>query len=1356
MNIDASTIGWIVTAVVGWIIFISIIFGAKRGLNKTLFRLVWLLFTVVLVYFITPQVTKFLDTIDISSFGLDINGEVTHLSDVGVNIFKSMIAGNEALLTNETLLELAGNIPFMIINILLFVLLFWLLKWILWPIWAIISSRCFDKEKRALKKEKRKNKNFNSEGYLSLTVKKSKNGVGGAVLGAVIGLLICAVTFMPVVGINDIYKNVAANAYVEKDGEKVSLIDNYIEDENVKSYLSVFEDSYANKIFTYTGVNIVSNAMFSELAVVEANGEKAKFSNEISSIIKVYNQYEKIAGFELTNLTKEKLDIALNSVNEIFSIIRGSNLIYMIGDEILPDLVNDLLSDYVTLIDGAKIDKMIFDSIKNEVQGDFKLKDFQTEIESVFDIVSLLNNYNLLLPIVNAEVSTLDEIISLVSTNIKTSNAFARSLVDDLYAIKFMSGEYANLAESGIEALYNTLGIEFQTQNINDEKLKNDLKTVIYNLIEMLKYYSTSEKFDFKDNTLSMLTKVGETLDIIKNDLLNESNYNSLIEFGKVKINDATSSFADISSITTNISNVTSWNNEFTALATLYRNVMNLLNDEVTFDKTLDENYSFINDFGEGFNSAINGDSQLISNKTIRQAVEILLNKIDTSSFSYILNDIIITDSLSLKNATLNKIYNTSSNSSVIDDWQNEFKYNLNVFRRIYNLVKDGVNVEELSQESNDDLKNVGSAIDLAIDNTTLIVTSENIKAIIDFFLTNKVKLPEAIDDLLSLPFEDKDLSINTVYKKLLTNILKVDSWETELSKAKHIINSSADFSDLEQAGVFLDNISGGKLISKDIITTIVCNFIDNMTFDSSLSSAIDEMKKFVPSILSYKDEFEYVSSLIDVLNADYGGDNEAMCVALGAEFNNICDITYTIGKRSKMLDKSVINKFISCYIDKFVKTSLGDISLEESNPNYPKDKEDLINAIYKIKDNFENVSNYQTELVNIVHLVDMVDGSVTNLEQIGHLFDTLKSSVVITDGVIRDIVVYFIDNNTKTITDTKLLAQIDLIKENIENEEIEIESYESEFGHIASLTDVINASPSDSNFYQNVGQAFNSILNISPNDPDKEASVIITREIINNILKDYFDSFIKDNVGDKTLDPSNANYPDEDTLLLIGILEDIKDNVNEIQDFESELQNIVDLFDAFDESNNYTSAQIGAKFDEINARLSKFIKSENINAIVLYFFDVEAKSYSSSTSEYKDIIKDMRSKIASYRTATYSVYASVFTQLETVMTYFADFAAITQASDFTNPGGIGAKLDVMQSSACERVCYNTIVYNIANIILKNILGENLHATILSDEDIVQTYNFFNYCGDNWIHTYEGDSYYEDLFVALGNKLSLS
>ena len=1372
---SASLVGIIITALIGVILVSSIFFGAKRGLKKTLFRFIWLIITFIAVYFTTPILSNWLNGFDISSFNLDVYGPVNKLSDIGANLVNELAKTNEAFANSAALKSFAENLPTMILNVFLFVIAFWLLKALLYPIWALIASRLFDKQEREQKKFKKQQAKLRKQNNgvqppqdenmpILLQVKKKKTPWGGAVIGLFIGLLLCAVTFSPVVGLNTLYQNAYANMLTEKDGKQVSLIESSIEDEEVLSYLSCYEDSIGSKILTYTGMGFLSNAMFSGLATVEVEKEKVYLSDEIDVAIKVYNRYDSIKTFNIDNLTQESLDRVLNAAKGVFDDIRHSKLIYLLGDDILPYLLDDLISaEDFKLIDGGEFDDIVISALKTYIVENekFKLANYEPEIESIVDIALALNNSNLIIPFVEGEIETFEDFVYHVAANVKTGY-LPENIVDNLYKVSMFKNEYPGLVDKGIKALYETLGITYSNQVLSNSNLQADLKTILGNAIDFIKLYAESDNFDFGDKTEKVAVSLGGILDVLKQDILGEANYQSLINYAVDNINEATSSFADFSEITPNLHDVELWGvvigpdgkkktGELYNLIYTYEYVIKLINDGVTFDKVLEDDYDLILNIGKALDSAMAkgsiipnpSKSKIITDKTLRRALEIILDKIDTTNFEEVLN-VEVAEGLTLKNAILNNIYNPASETdntitaSAITDWKQELNYNLNVFRKAYAIVVDNFNLEELSKQNNTQLSDLGLAIDEAIDNTQLLLNNQVIRSIAAYYL-DKVEFGEDVDEILNIEFTD-DVSKETisVYNKVLNNIYDKDhpllseniSWQNEFSKIKNVINAKFDTSDLVALGSILDGVSNSKVLSQTVINEVVKKYIDDevVSLPIGLSKGIETMKNNLTNVVSYEDEFRYITQLIDVINAPYDTDKQKFA-AMGSKFNEICDIQQSIGENSKLISKTVINQFIEHYFDTYMDKNL------DANADAK-----LIALVDEIKTNLPYVRDYQTELTHILDLVDCVDGTIpdkngdsaNDLKDIGRVLDAItNNSNIITTEIVRDIVNYYIDKETTTLN-ASLITIIDKIKANISDININLnQKYEIEFGFLQDLT--THLSEETINMAE-LGATFDLICNASGNQ-EAVSSVIISRAILNEMLCYYFDDYVK------------TKLSATDDAALIEIINDIKTNVDNIESYQTEFTHLDNLFTVI---NNENISEIGTALDLIKDN-SELITNQNLNDIVIYFFDEEAKDYADD-EDYGEIISLIKAKVESCKDAEGAVYNSVFTELDKILLYIVDFEAVTNAENFTNPEGIGTKLDELEdmSYACDatitKVCAQVIIDKISET---EILKTAVDAVLTHAMFDFANYNTTAYAGEHLV----GVDYYKDLMTAINTAI---
>lgn len=1190
---SASLIGLIFTGVIALILLSSIFFGIKRGLKKTLFRFFWLLLTGVGAYFVTPIVSNWLNSFDISSLGLDIYGKVNKLSDIGLNIVNNLTAGEAAFEGSAVLQSLAENLPTIILNIVVFVVLFWVLKIVLWPIWAIIASRLFDTQEREQKKFKKQQAKLRAKNDgvqppqeenmpILLQVKPKKIRWGGAVIGIIIGLLLSAVAFTPFVGFNAIYQNVYANLKTEKDGEKVSLIETSIEDKEVLEYLSSYENSIGNQILTYTGMSFLSDAMFGGLATVNAGEEKIYLADEVDTVIKVYNRYETIKSFNPETVTQESLDEVLTAVKEIFIDARGSRILYILGDDILPYYIDEYLNDEnFKLVDGEDIDDIIVSAYNSYVlQNKFKLIEVQAQAESIVDVITVLNNSDLIVPFIKGEVNSAEAFVDLISKNVGSPELFAKRVVDNLNNVTILKNKYPELVDSGIEALFNMLEIDYREQHsasVDLNALNTNIKTVLSNSIAAIKEYANSKDYVFEVHTME--DYLGRVIDTLKDSLLYEENYNTLIDYLINKANEATKDIADFSTIINKAKEVESWETELYSLLNLYNRVMILVNDNITFEKIMSDDYNKFEEIGDGLRSAMAGGnpSKLVSNETIREAIEIILTQIDTSSFDEVLN-VVVEDGKTLKDTILDNIYNETTKQTTIENWALDFEYTFKVFKNVYKIVEGNFDLNQLSLSQNNQLKNLGKSIDNALDNTNLILTNEVIRNIADYYL-KKVEFGLEIDEILNIRYGGTEENPITVYDQILNNIYNfadsttaIDTWEFEFEKIKKVINANFDTSNLPALGAILNKISDSRVLSKSVITEVVKKYIadEALALGDGFEAAITAMKNNVSSIENYEEEFRYITEVIEVLNADYSGNNRAKFEAIGAKFNTVTNVQLTETKQSKLFTKAVVNEFIKHYFDKFVNDNLGSVD---------EDLVDIINTI-TAGNNLTRINDYKAELLYIIDLVDCVDGSIpdknqdteSTLADIGYILDTIHSEII-TTPVIRDIISYYYDEETSSI-DADIKVNLSSVKTNIKNTEIVVRSYQKEFAYIEDLITVINANPL---VYGDIGKVFNNICNATGAE-NGYVSAFISRTTLETLLTHYLTEF------------ASEELEENDTELKAKI-DDIIENIASVRDFEvlfTELDNVVAALaelKVLNSIDNFTNPTlIGEKLDILNA----------------------------------------------------------------------------------------------------------------------------------------------------------------------------
>ena len=1217
-----GTVSIVLTVLAIFIIVLSVIVGIKRGMKKSFFRLGWLFVTALILWFVTPPISNALNSIDLTSLGLEVAGPVHRLSDIGVNLLNEIVRNiGDAELANiisgsNALNSFAANLPTLILNIVMFVLLFFITKYLLWPIYALISSKIFDKDKRARKQYEKRLRELKKKGMpisnadlKSVPQKKNNYRAVGGIVGLVTGLLVCAVTFSPIVGVSSIYNTVYSEVMTTtEEGEEAPLLSTIEGGEEVNSILSSYEDSVSSKILRYTGMEFMSNVIFSNMAVMDVEDEKIKLTDEVNSLVSAYNEVNSIV--EVTskgteNLTQRDVTDVITSIKEIFFDIENSNLIYIIGDEILPQVIDLYVvnnDEFVLEFSGVDYAKLLKDAYVESTKDEkLTMSNIQSQVDAGLDIVLLFNNNNLLIPIIKGEVETTEEVLSLICDNITNPSDFSNNLVDSMYEVTLLEGEYPTLIDGLVENLYQSFEISgFQSNEtaMTSNVLKNNLKTVLSNAITFLKYYENSTDLDFGDETTtrSALESLGRTIDSAKSALLSDASYDGLVDFLKTQINDFTADFGDMNDVVDNLSEVTSWENELRSLAPLYTEVIKLSNDEeFSFESVLNGSYS-LGTLGDAINSVVNSNnSTFITNKNIRTLFDVFLDRLVSEGGEGLTKylDMKIGSRGTLKNIMLNNIWNESLETSNIENWGNELRYSLDLIVSINNTLSD-LDLDRLSSENNNELKALGKDIDNALAYTRLFISNDVLRVIFDDFLGELETSISGLNDILSIEYTNnqqdytvKEGMLNNIYDSR-TQASQVSSWESELEILKNVLTLDFGSDGLERndyvaLGGVLDDIKNSKTLSRNIVGEVVIHYLTSETssLDDTLKTGpISDMIQIVrtdsanaqTSQIVFAKEFGYLISLMDTLNYTYSADGDHSAeyyklVALGEEFNSITGLSST---PSRLMTKDIISEFISFYIDELANST--SLNLDSGVKNIISEIENNVNL--------NDINNYQYEFSSLMSLVDMMNDEDTTLDAIGLIIDTAKEGSIIVQRITKDVLIYFVDknitNDTGDTSDDWLFVEngvIATIKTNISVLNVLETSFEREFGYIDEFRGYIDSEISLGSDSE-VASSFDRMTGtLAP-------STIITRPVINKIMSHTFSEVVTTSMGE------NSDYE--------GVINDITTNLVNYSG------TYVTLFTELDALDGYVSDLVGitstAQFrDQANADPNIGEKLDNI-----------------------------------------------------------------------------------------------------------------------------------------------------------------
>ena len=1345
---DSSIVGYIILGLIGFIMLMSLLFGLKRGVKKTTFRFVWLVVSGAILWILTPAISTWLNSFDISSLNLNINGPVSKLSDIGVNLLDSLNL-DEAISQSEAVRTFAENFPTMILNVVVFVLGFWVLKILLYPIWAIIASKCFDKKKRELKAYKRKIKNLKKRGVPvdeddmpdNLAI-GGKNRFGGMLVGILTGFIICVATLCPLIGLNTIYQKANANLVTQnEEGEEVPYLPTVI-DEGTQEYLNSYQNSIAFKVANYTGINYFSNLAFEKLASVEVGGEKIYLANEVDNGIYLYNKYTAISNFmeNKDTCTQESIADALSNIKDILLGLKGSKLIDTLGDDLLPYFVDKFFAENEDLkieIDGQDYAELLKTAYKNSTAEEkLKVDQFIDQVEALIDIATLFNENGLMEPIIKGEVSTTSEMIGILVKNNVNAKDFSKDFVDNLFKVTLFSGEYPTLVDSAVEKVFTGAGIEgYEKKGITSDSLKQNLKDILENLISYLKLENekTDGYFKEENNACDSYGSLGKVIDVAKSGLLSESSYNGLIKYLKSKANEMLGGTEDkeskYSAILNSIDDITSWETEFRSVAPLINTVMQVKNEETdfSFDKILSSDYEAKaeNDptelIGNTLQKAINNKSVFITNYNIKETFKSLLTDMEISYLDITVDTKSDETKVSLKEYMLNQIWTGEKTSGVskIKNWGNEFKYSLNVLRKALGTLS---NFDKESLSSSKSFEELGKAIDEAMEtvngekNTHLFVENNVLRALIENFLDENLLSPAEpsdenkteIDKIMAVVVNNvtgltvKNSILNNIYHNGTT---KVESWETELGYLKKLF--VADFTDLVAMGEVLDDISKGNIFSRTEIKAVVCYYIDEQSAsftdsDTEKIVLISKVKDNVDNVQSYKTEIQNLMNLMAVVNkTDWTADSDNSLTADQVKFKTIGrQFDLLSGKKDKTSDETttttvsnllttdVLNEFLKY----FVKDSVS--SLEDSDEL----KYIVAGGPYNSTDyaglcaNVDSIASYGTEFLSMEKLVNITTGTSQNLSEIGKTIDAIKGESKLVPSILNDVVAYYVNKNVPDgYRDARNLI-ISKLKPTGGSTPLSITSYTKEFGYMAELESLVEGT-----------------INLVRPTSDTSTDTIYAGELFNKVVfgkvgetatESYKSELLTQEVVNEILKVVITNQLSKNSDInnkLKEKLSGITDNVSTIADYEMEFGHMEKLLDAM-KGSNVSLSKLGTELDSTANAKSQLFNSTIIRNVLEYFFDDQMESYLKDSSEYKTVAGSIRSKALEVvnQTGT-NKYESMLNEVNSLKTNLDNLQNVKTYDEFKNNAtNVGGYLDNIE--AMTWVADKTIAKDIATI----------------------------------------------------------
>ena len=350
-------------------------------------------------------------------------------------------------------------------------------------------------------------------------------------------------------------------------------------------------------------------------------------------------------------------------------------------------------------------------------------------------------------------------------------------------------------------------------------------------------------------------------------------------------------------------------------------------------------------------------------------------------------------------------------------------------------------------------------------------------------------------------------------------------------------------------------------------------------------------------------------------------------------------------------------------------------------------------------------------------------------LVEIGIAIDDYKGRTVIIPNIIPEVAGYYIDRNIDiTGNNSWLETPITTIKTNLNNLDINSVSFEKEFAYIDEFSDIVKRQITITGD-NSIGKFFDKVIGV--NSGSTYTSQILTKNVINQILN----KVLNDEITDKV-----TITADEE---LKAIADQIISNVNDIQSYQSEFDNLNTLLNLMN-NDNLDTIELGKTLDGIMAN-SNLIKRENVVSIVEYYFEDEMLDYTNGL--YGEVITNIKNSISNV-----SSFEGFFTELDILAGYFDGLLEINSIEDFRLSEQIGTNLDNI-AETMQNIGSQATAHSIANIFFEQLKSFNYNGLTFETEinQVLANNNFDSYL--------EGEvqiSYYTSLISQIKSAITSS
>ena len=425
--------------------------GALRGMKKELCRIGSLFVIGLLLFFLVPGIAKMLI---LAVVGLIYPGG-NSFSDIAGIIAAELQLNAAVVSVIETILALTASllVPFV------FVVLFWVCKLISWPIFALVcliiknAGNPFPQTAEevavpeaavALEDGMTKGDSVAVPSVRSMLVKEKPDSTDrliGAAIGAVAGLFLGALTFMPLAQLNKTVEIIGAEAIAE------------VTDEETAEIVCFWSEAPAGTLYRVTQLESLFGLLHNSLARIKIEDRvyEAKSLTELAELIP--------EALELAGALEDMETGSLAAVaTPLKTVVAGVLDVSLFNETEKTELVRYLAREGFA---GTETENRVLTAMLNGLQ-EMEFTEVRNDVLVVIDLVVMLDRYGL---------TKTDDMAVLAET--LGNETFVQETADAVYAI--------NLAEAvlpaGIDWLLESVLEEFDVKVVPSDKIENFKET---------------------------------------------------------------------------------------------------------------------------------------------------------------------------------------------------------------------------------------------------------------------------------------------------------------------------------------------------------------------------------------------------------------------------------------------------------------------------------------------------------------------------------------------------------------------------------------------------------------------------------------------------------------------------------------------------------------------------------------------------------------------------------------------------------------------------------------------------------------------------------------------------------------